>query len=73
MSRGEIVAITAAAFGLAHVYQGLRNVVLTGVVGAVLASLTLATATLLPAITIHVVIYLRISFLPAKVTSRRTQ
>jgi len=68
MSHAAIIAITAAAFGMAHLYQGPRNVLLTGVVGVILASLTLATGTLMPAIVIHALIDLRVSFLPPKIT-----
>jgi membrane protease YdiL (CAAX protease family) len=51
-------------FGFVHLYQGPRNVILTGVFGGLFAWLTLATGTLLPAIVIHVLVDLRIVFLP---------
>jgi len=59
-----LIAITSAAFGLAHLYQGVRGVLLTGLVGAVLASLVLATGSLLPAMVIHALIDLRVLALP---------
>jgi len=56
--------VTAAAFGFAHLYQGTRGVLLTGLVGAYLAWLTLSTGSLLPAIVIHALIDLRVLALP---------
>jgi len=61
---GWIVLITSVCFGLAHLYQGLRGVVLTGLVGVVFASLTLTTGSLLPAIAVHAMVDLRILGLP---------
>jgi membrane protease YdiL (CAAX protease family) len=63
-SRPFIIAVTAAAFGVAHLYQGTRGVLLTGIVGAYLAWLTLSTGSLLPAIAVHALIDLRILALP---------
>jgi uncharacterized protein len=63
-SRPFIIAVTAAAFGFAHLYQGARGVLLTGAVGAYLAWLTLSTGSLLPAIAVHALIDLRILALP---------
>jgi membrane protease YdiL (CAAX protease family) len=63
-SRPFIIAVTAAAFGFAHLYQGARGVLLTGIVGAYLAWLTLSTGSLLPAIAVHALIDLRILALP---------
>ena len=59
-----LVALTAAGFGFAHLYQGARGVILTGVVGAVLASLVLATGSLYPAMAIHALVDLRVLALP---------
>lgn len=50
-------------FGLVHVYQGARGVVLTGILGSVLGAVYLS-AGLLPAIVIHTVIDLRILLIP---------
>lgn len=59
-----IVAITAVCFGLAHLYQGRRGVVLTGAVGALLAWLTLSSGSLIPAIVLHTVLDLRLVAIP---------
>jgi uncharacterized protein len=59
-----LIAITSAAFGVAHLYQGVRGVLLTGLVGAVLASLVLATGSLVPAMVIHALVDLRVLALP---------
>jgi hypothetical protein len=69
ISPGAIVAVTATFFGLAHLYQGPKNVLLTGFVGVLLASITVSTGTLLPAIVIHTLVDLRVSFLPAKIAN----
>ncbi|MGH9124939.1 MAG: CPBP family intramembrane glutamic endopeptidase [Acidimicrobiales bacterium] len=55
-----LIAITAAAFGLAHLYQGPRGVVLTGLVGAYFAWVVLSTGSLWPAIAIHALLDLRV-------------
>jgi membrane protease YdiL (CAAX protease family) len=61
---GWLILITSAAFGFAHLYQGPRGVILTGLVGAVFASITLTTGSLVPAIIVHAMIDLRILALP---------
>lgn len=66
--RTTIVVITAAAFGLAHAYQGLKGVALTALVGAVLGSIVL-TAGLLVAMAIHALIDLRILIVPPDLAS----
>ena len=54
-------------FGLAHVYQGARGVLLAAVLGGVLAALALHTESLLPAILLHVLIDLRsLLLMPAR-------
>jgi membrane protease YdiL (CAAX protease family) len=55
-----VTVITAAAFGLVHLYQGPRGVVLTGLVGGYLAWLVLTTGSLFPAMIIHALLDLRI-------------
>jgi membrane protease YdiL (CAAX protease family) len=62
--RSAIIVITAGAFGLGHLYQGARGVILTGLVGAYLAWLVLSTGSLLPAMVIHALLDLRILALP---------
>jgi membrane protease YdiL (CAAX protease family) len=61
---GWLILVTSAVFGLAHLYQGPRGVVLTGLAGAAFASMTLTTGSLLPAITVHAMVDLRILGLP---------
>lgn len=60
----SLIAVTSIAFGFAHLYQGPRGVVLTGLLGALFASVTLSTASLLPAMAMHAAVDLRILALP---------
>ena len=53
----------AAAFGLAHVYQGPAGVAVTTTMGAVLGLLVVATGSLLPAVLLHVAADLRVLLL----------
>lgn len=62
--RWAAIIIVAAAFGLAHLYQGIRGILLTGLVGGYLAWLVLSTGSLVPAMAIHAVLDLRILALP---------
>jgi len=59
-----LIAASAAAFGLAHLYQGPVGVALTGLVGAYFAWLAIATGSLLPVILLHALLDLRILGLP---------
>lgn len=59
-----LVVISAAAFGLAHAYQGVSGMVTTGVLGAILAYVYVGTGTLLVPILLHAAIDLRILLLP---------
>jgi len=59
-----VVVVIGAAFGLAHLYQGPRNVVVTGLLGAFLTWITLVTGSLAPAIVIHTIIDLRVLAIP---------
>ncbi|HMC43441.1 MAG TPA: CPBP family intramembrane glutamic endopeptidase [Acidimicrobiales bacterium] len=63
-SDGAVIAVTAAVFGLDHLYQGPRGVILTAVVGAVLGSVVTSTGSLYPAMAIHALIDLRFLALP---------
>ncbi len=63
-SRVALIVVTAAGFGLVHLYQGPRGVLLTGLVGALLAWLVLTSGSLLPAMLIHALLDLRILALP---------
>ena len=69
-SRATVIVTIGAAFGLAHLYQGPRNVVLTGLVGGLFAWVTLATGTLLPVIVVHALVDLRIVCLPPALAER---
>lgn len=53
----------SVVFGLVHVYQGARGVILTGVLGLVLGAAYLV-AGLLPAIVLHTLIDLRVLLIP---------
>jgi membrane protease YdiL (CAAX protease family) len=64
VSDGWLILITSATFGFGHLYQGPRGVILTGLVGGVFSSITLATGSLVPAIIVHAMIDLRILALP---------
>ena len=62
-----LVVVAAVAFGLAHAYQGIGGIVLTGVLGGVLAALYLSTGSLLLPVLLHAVIDLRFLFVPTRV------
>lgn len=59
-----LIAVTGAAFGLAHLYQGRLGVTLTGGLGAYLAWITIATGSLVPVMLLHALLDLRILGLP---------
>ena len=63
-SRAALITLTSIGFGFAHLYQGPRGVVLTGLIGALLASVTLSSGVLLPAMLMHALLDLRILALP---------
>jgi membrane protease YdiL (CAAX protease family) len=63
-----LVVVLGSAFGIAHLYQGPRGVVLTGLIGGFFTWITLLTGTLLPAILIHVLVDLRVVALPPTLT-----
>lgn len=62
--RWSVIAILAVVFGLAHLYQGPRGVILTGLVGAYLTWMVLWSGSLLSAMLIHALLDLRILALP---------
>ena len=62
---GGLVVVAALAFGLAHAYQGTSGIVLTGVLGGVLAALYLQTGSLLLPVLLHALIDLRFLLVPA--------
>jgi membrane protease YdiL (CAAX protease family) len=59
-----LIAVSAAAFGLAHLYQGPAGVALTGLAGAYFAWIAIATGSLVPAMVLHALLDLRILALP---------
>jgi uncharacterized protein len=61
-----LVLVAGVAFGLAHAYQGVGGVVLTGVLGAALAALYLDTGSLLLPVVVHAVVDLRFLLVPAR-------
>jgi membrane protease YdiL (CAAX protease family) len=66
----EVVLLVAAAFSLAHLYQGLRGIVGTFLAGLVLGALTVWTRSLVPAIVLHCLVDLRpLLFAPAQVVA----
>lgn len=62
-----LVVVAAAAFGLAHAYQGPAGVLTTGVLGGVMAALYLQTGSLLLPVLLHALIDLRFLLVPARV------
>jgi uncharacterized protein len=62
----QIIWITAVAFGVAHVYQGVFGLVSTTITGAFLAWVTLQTGSIVPAMILHAMIDLRFCFVPAE-------
>lgn len=59
MGRWMPMAMSAGLFGLVHLYQGWKGVLLTGFFGALLYHLTERSGTLLPAMMIHFLVNLR--------------
>jgi membrane protease YdiL (CAAX protease family) len=64
---GVLVVVAAVAFGVAHAYQGLAGVALTGLLGGVMAALYLQTGSLLLPVLLHAAIDLRFLLVPARV------
>jgi membrane protease YdiL (CAAX protease family) len=64
---GVLVVVAAAAFGLAHAYQGRAGIVMTGVLGGVMAALYLQSGSLLLPVLLHAAIDLRFLLVPARV------
>jgi membrane protease YdiL (CAAX protease family) len=59
-----LIIASGAAFGFAHLYQGRLGVILTGVLGAYLAWITIAVGSLVPVVVLHALLDLRILGLP---------
>lgn len=62
-----LVLVAAVAFGLAHAYQGVGGILLTGTLGGVFAALYLGTGSLLLPVLLHAVVDLRFLLVPARV------
>ncbi|SEM03365.1 CAAX protease self-immunity [Blastococcus sp. DSM 46786] len=60
-----LVVVAAVAFGLAHAYQGRAGIVLTGVLGGVMALIYVDTGSLLLPVLLHALIDLRFLLVPA--------
>jgi membrane protease YdiL (CAAX protease family) len=71
-SRFTVIVLIGLAFGIVHLYQGPRNVILTGIVGGLFTWVTLATGTLAPAIIVHALVDLRIVALPTALVEPTT-
>jgi membrane protease YdiL (CAAX protease family) len=56
LDRAIAVPVAIVAFGVAHAYQGLRGVALTGIVGGVSMALYLLTGSLIASIVLHATI-----------------
>lgn len=64
LGQSALIAVTAAAFGLAHLYQGRLGVIATGILGAYFAWIVIATGSLVPVILLHALLDARILALP---------
>ncbi|MCV2491720.1 CPBP family intramembrane metalloprotease [Geodermatophilus sp. YIM 151500] len=61
-----LVLAGAVAFGVAHAYQGVAGIALTGVLGGVFAALYLQTGSLLLPVLLHALVDLRFLLVPAR-------
>jgi membrane protease YdiL (CAAX protease family) len=57
--------VAAALFGFAHLYQGAAGVVVTGLMGAIVGAIYIATGSLLVPVVLHLLLDLRLLLLPA--------
>jgi membrane protease YdiL (CAAX protease family) len=64
LSNTALIALTAVAFGMAHLYQGRTGVILTGLAGAYFAWIAISAGSLVPVMVLHAVLDLRILGLP---------
>ena len=61
-----LVLLTSAGFGIAHLYQGAKGIVSTGIGGIVLGLAYVATGNLLFPVLFHGFVNARVSFLPSE-------
>lgn len=67
-----VVLVSSAMFGIAHFGQGIKGVLLTGMIGALLGILYVVTGSLLAPIIVHILIDLRATALcHLRATTRR--
>ena len=64
-NRLALVLLSAVAFGVAHLYQGWRGMITTGIVGGLLADAALASGSLFLVMVIHTALDARWSLLPS--------
>jgi membrane protease YdiL (CAAX protease family) len=63
-SAALLIVLLAAGFGWAHLYQGLVGMLATGLIGALMAGLYLATGSLLLPMLLHTLLDLRALLIP---------
>lgn len=66
LSDGVLIVVAAAAFGLAHAYQGPVGIGTTGLLGGIMAAVYLQTGSLLLPVLLHAVIDLRFLLVPSR-------
>lgn len=64
LGSGQLIILSGAAFGFAHLYQGAMGVVVTGVLGGYFAWIVISTGSLVPVIALHALLDVRILALP---------
>ncbi|MDZ5473732.1 CPBP family intramembrane glutamic endopeptidase [Bacillus sp. 31A1R] len=64
LSTTMIMIVTSVIFGLAHIYQGWKGVIVTGLVGFLMARFYVNSGTLIIPIILHIIIDLRFAVLP---------
>jgi uncharacterized protein len=65
LSGTALVIVASAIFGLAHAYQKVVGMLVTGLVGVLFCVLYVKTGSLLMPILLHVLIDIRFAFMPA--------
>jgi uncharacterized protein len=68
-----IAIITSMIFGIAHLYQGWKNVIVTGLIGFALARFYMYFGTIWIPIIVHIIIDLRLAILPNKIKVKEAQ
>lgn len=64
-SNVAVVGVVSVVFGVAHLYQGPKGMVLAGLAGVLFGVLTIQAGSLIPAMIVHAAVDLRIVGLPA--------